>query len=363
MKNTRILPAVAATLLTTTAALPLAAQSTQVEALEARVAELENRPKLSFGAGGVDVQIYGYIKGDLIYDLDSDLGTTVFGFSRLVPGGDTGSNFRGQAIQSRLGIRASLEGAKAVLEGDFFGNGGGGFRLRQAYVDIGGFRLGQNWTNFMPIESYPSTLDFQGPAGIPFARVTQARYTFGSASGFGGSASIEQAAGDSSDPAFTGALSYTSDRYFVKLAALGTQVSAGGGAEVDGFGVNLSGNAQLWEGGAINASYTTGEAISSYLGFGGADVFGGAAVEAKGLTIGLSQQVNKWNFGLAYGLRTNDIGGATDTEELQTVHLTANYQIRDNTTTGIEYIHGERSLFDGTSASAGRVQASVQFNF
>ncbi len=341
---------------------PAFAQDARVTALEARVAELEERPKLSFGVGGVDLTVYGYIKADLIYDVDSDLGTTIFGLGSLAPGAGTGSNFRGQAIQSRLGVRAEFDGATAVLEGDFFGSGGGQFRLRHAYVDTGSLLFGQTWTNFMPIESYPSTLDFQGPAGIPFARVTQARYTFGGDSGLGFSASIEQSAGSSSEPALTAAVFHTGERYFVKLAALSTNVSTPTG-DVDGFGVNLSGNAQLWNGGSLNASYTTGEAISSYLVFGGDDTFGGAAVESEGVTIGVSQEVNNWTFGLAYGWRENDIGAATDTESLETIHLTTVYQLRENTTLGLEYITGERDLFNGSSASADRVQAAVQFNF
>lgn len=358
-----------ATLKVTTATLALTAlagtalaQQTQVQALEARVAQLESKGSVSSGRSGVDLTVYGYIKGDLIYDLDTDLGTTVFGLGSITPGGNTGSNFRGQAIQSRLGIRASGNGASGVLEGDFFGSGGGGFRLRQAYVDIGNLRFGQNWTNFMPIESYPSTLDFQGPAGIPFARVTQARYTYDTDSGFGYSASIEQSAASSSDPALTAAAFYTGNNYFLKLAAVGTTLSDPAG-NVDAFGVNLSGNAQLWEGGSINASLTSGEAISSYQVFGGSDTFGGSAVESLGLTLAVSQQVSDWNFGLAYGLRDNNIGAASDTETLETIHLTANYQITETSTIGLEYIAGTRDLFDGTSASADRVIASVQYNF
>ena len=344
------------------AGFPAVAQQSRIDVLEARVAELEDRPKLSFGAGGIDLTIYGYIKADLIYDLDSDLGTTIFGLGSLAPGAGTGSNFRGQAIQSRLGVRAEFEDATAVLEGDFFGGGGGQFRLRHAHVSFGNFLVGQTWTNFMPIESYPSTLDFQGPAGIPFARVVQARYTSGGHGGLGFSASLERSASSSSDPAVTAAVFYTGDRSFVKLAAVSTNVDTAGG-DVSGWGVNLSGNAQLWEGGSLNASFTTGEAIASYMVFGGNDTFGGVGVESDGITVGLSQAMDKWTFGVAYGLREDNIGAATDTERLETLHLTANYQVRDNTSVGLEYIIGERDLFNGTSASADRVQAAVQFNF
>lgn len=350
-------------LLACISALPLAAQDTTISALEARIAELENQPKLGFDTDGVDLTFYGYVKADLIYDFDTDLGTTAFGLGSLSPGAETGSNFRGQAIQSRFGLRANIDSASAVLEGDFFGNGGGGFRLRHAYVDVGNFRFGQNWSNFMPIESFPSTLDFQGPAGIPFARVTQARYTQPLANGLSFSASLEQAAGTSTDPALTGAFSYDGDRYFVKLAAVGTRVTSDTGGEVDGFGVNLSGNAQLWSGGSLYGSLMTGEAIGSYMQYGGPDTLNGQVVESDGLSIGISQTINNMSLGVAYGLRENNIGVATDTEQLETVHLTASYHVRENTTFGVEYITGERDLIDGTSASADRIQSSVQFSF
>ena len=343
--------------------MPLAAQDTTVSALETRITEIENQPKLGFGSNGVDLTFYGYVKSDLIYDFDTDLGTTAFGLGSLSPGAETGSNFRGQAIQSRFGVRANIDSASAVLEGDFFGNGGGGFRLRHAYVDVGNFRFGQNWSNFMPIESFPSTLDFQGPAGIPFARVAQARYTQPLTNGLSFSTSLEQAAGNSTEPAVTGAFSFDGDRYLLKLAAVGTHVTSDVGGEVDGFGVNLSGNAQLWSGGSLYGSVMTGEAIGSYMQFGGLDTLNGQVVESDGLSIGVSQTINNISFGVAYGLRENDIGEATDTKRLETVHLTANYQVRENTTVGVEYITGERDLIDGTSASADRIQSSVKFNF
>jgi hypothetical protein len=39
--------------------------------------------------------------------------------------------------------------------------------LRHANLTVGNLLIGRSWTNFMPIESYPVTLDFQGPSGIP----------------------------------------------------------------------------------------------------------------------------------------------------------------------------------------------------
>lgn len=344
--------------------------ATEIAALRARLDALESREadsRLSFGNGidGTKLTIYGYIKADLIYDLDSDLGTSFFDLSTLDPGAETGSSFRGQAIQSRIGFStvtpSDYGDITTKLEGDFFGGANGGtFRLRHAYGTIGGFTLGQTWTNFMPLESYPDSIDFQGPAGIPFARATQLRYAHNFSDAIAVSASIEEAAGDSSDPAFTLAGSYTGKNYFLKIAGITNQLNDG----TDAWGVNLSGNAQLWEGGSIQASYTMGEAIGSYDTFFQSDVFGGQAVELEGITLGISQNfAEKWTARIAYGYSSLDIGPLTGTESLETVHVGVDFRATDSTSFGLEYITGERGLFDGTNVRADRVQASAQFNF
>jgi len=350
------------------AAFPAVAQE---NAIETRISALEAEiDRLSFGSG-TEVEIYGYVKGDLIYDLDTDLGTTIFGLANLTPGSKTGSNFTGQAYQSRLGFRATTPTADGDffvrVEGDFFGDGGGSFRLRHAYGEYRGFLVGQTWTNFMPIESYPGTLDFQGPAGIPFARKAQLRYSLDIGNGLGASFSIEEPAGNSDSPAATAALFYSGETYFVKLAALATTIDFNG-RSFDGYGVNLSGNAQLWEGGSVQASFTTGEAISSYMVFGGADVIslagGDRAVETTGVTLGVSQDLGeRFSLGLAYGLREIDQGNAGDTESLETVHVGLRYTPVENVSFGIEYIAGTRDTFGGGSVSADRVQAAAQFSF
>src|SRR6056297_56883 len=350
------------------AAFPAVAQE---NAIETRISALEAEiDRLSFGSG-TGVEIYGYVKGDLIYDLDTDLGTTIFGLANLTPGSKTGSNFTGQAYQSRLGFRATTPTADGDffvrVEGDFFGDGGGSFRLRHAYGEYRGFLVGQTWTNFMPIESYPGTLDFQGPAGIPFARKAQLRYSLDIGNGLGASFSIEEPAGNSDSPAATAALFYSGETYFVKLAALATTIDFNG-RSFDGYGVNLSGNAQLWEGGSVQASFTTGEAISSYMVFGGDDVatIGGpdTAIDTSGYTFGLSQDFGEqWRAGVVYGKRENDQGNAGDTRSLETVHLNLSFMPTERATFAVEYIDGTREIFGGGSANASRLQTSAQFNF
>lgn len=313
-----------------------------------------------------EIDIYGYTKLDLFYDPDAPLGTTTSGITGLTPGADSDSSSDAHAFQSRLGVRTTTSTAlgdvKTQIEGDFFGNGGGGFRLRHANGQIGGLLAGQTWSNFMPIESYPSTLDFQGPAGIHFARIAQLRYTSDLGSGFQVSGSLEDdAAGE--HLALTAAASYTFDQGFVKVAGISRQLT-GATETVDGFGVSVSGNAELWQGGLIQANYVTGEGIGSQLVFGGADLDGDDAIETDGYTLAISQAIgDQFTIGAAYGRRDVDSGGVDEIEEIETVHLTALYNPVENVTFGVEYFTGEVTQFDGDTVEADRIQGSVQFNF
>lgn len=353
------------------------------QSLEEQVAELRSRVDDIYGDGSkgfriapnTRLKVYGYVKTDFIQDLDYDLGTTIFDIVNVTPTTPTEEAFRAQAIQSRIGFwtytDTELGELQVRLEGDFFGGGanGGEFRLRHAYGQLGGVLIGKTWSNFMPIESYPDSLDFQGPAGIPFVRPEQFRYTHDFGNGFALSGSIERDAassGGSDGPAVTAAASYTFGDSFVKLAGLYRNIDGGPGVgDIDGWGVNVSGYTSLWEGGKLQASLTTGEGIGSYMVFGGADFLGNQAIETTGVTLGLNQKVNdKLSLGLVYGYRDIDIGAnPTDPENISTVHATAYYQPVERMTLGLEYIFAEKEQFDGQSVDANRVQFSAQFDF
>ncbi|GEJ57592.1 DcaP family trimeric outer membrane transporter [Anaeromyxobacter diazotrophicus] len=98
------------------------------------------------------------------------------------------------ARTSRFGIETSTPtkiGAVGVkLEGDFnASNLESGqsftnsvlFRLRHAYGTVAGasgtFLVGQTWSNFLDLASYPDTVDFNGPGSIALIRQPQIRYT------------------------------------------------------------------------------------------------------------------------------------------------------------------------------------------
>ncbi len=404
--NTRH-PALIATLLATTFAMPALAETAaelkqQLTALEARIDGLESEGRLKFPSG-TTVEIGGYIKTDFIFDFDEALGDAfnVDGISIT----DVGDNnrFRAHARQSRLFFKTSSDTnrgpLKTHIEFDFFGGGGNEIfsnsynpRLRHAYGTWNGWTVGQTWSNFMPIESYPTTVDFNGPAGIPFIRQAQLRYTFKVSDSVAISASLENSefsgrdavgpiseststgirAGLDELPDFTLAASWKGDKAFVKLATVVRKFgSPTSNDTATGWGVNLSGNASLWEGGTIFGSLSYGDGIGRYLINGFAqDAFIDAAgqiqtIEASGATFGVSQAISpKLTAGLALGYyEVNDTFAATDTDNISTAHLSLFYKPTERMTVGAELIYGRREIVNGDSDDATRLQTSVQFNF
>ena len=402
--------AIVAALLATTVVSPALAETAaelkaRVAALEARIGSLEDEGRLTFPSG-ISVEVGGYIKTDFIFDFDEALGDA-FNVDGITIG-DVGdeNHFRAHARQSRLFIKTSTDTnrgpLKTHLEFDFFGSNGNEVfsnsyspRLRHAYGTWNGWTVGQTWSNFMPIESYPTTVDFNGPAGIPFIRQAQLRYTFQVSDSVAISASLENsefsgrdAAGTISEtsgssisglragldqlPDFTLAASWKGEKAFVKLAGVLREFdSPTSNDTATGWGINLSGNASLWEGGTLYGSLTYGDGIGRYLINGFAqDAFVDAAgnlqtIEAVGATLGVSQAISpKLTAGLALGYyEVNDTFAATDTDNISTAHLSLFYKPTERMTVGAELIYGRREIVSGASDDATRLQTSVQFNF
>ena len=358
-------------LLGSTLAAPALAEAhmSDMAALEARVAELEAQRTAPLGFGGnTELDFYGYIKADLIYDFGYELGNTTFGLNTLDATSEEGDFFNATARQTRLGFTTTTQTAMGELgtqvEGDFYGTGET-LRLRHATTTLGGLRVGKYWTTFMPISSYPATLDFQGIAAIPFARQTQVRYTAEFGGNYVAEFAVENSNADSDRPVYIAALAYDTDPVLVRASVLSGQVNDGAGGEVDTFGVNLS-TTLTFGNTTIDASYTDGEGINSYMVFLGEDLnAAGEAIDMQAGYVSLSQTVGeKITLRAMYGLRENDSGASVDsTERLSSIHLNANYEIVENTSVGIEYFKGKRETFAGDEYEVDRVQASLTYTF
>ncbi|MCH8952798.1 MAG: porin [Proteobacteria bacterium] len=357
---------------------------------------------------GTEIEISGYIKADFIYDFNEGQGDLFVPESISTSGGGDENRFRAHARQSRLRIKTSTPTAwgplKTHFEGDFFGGGGNQvisnsttFRIRHAWATIGGLGAGQYWSNFMPIESYPGTIDFNGPAGLTFIRQAQLRYTApvndnlsisvslensefsgrnagglfsestGGGNSFGVNAGLDQA------PDFTAAAIYRDDWGLVKLAGLGRYLGSPndqGDGEI-AWGVSISGNAKLWPGGKVMGAFLYGDGVGRYLVNGvGQDAFVDAsgdvhAIEAFGGAIQVRQQLtDTFAVAIAYGrAEFNDSRVGSDLDTVQTIHGSLFWSPVERLTFGAEVIWGSREDANGSDDDAIRLQTSVQVNF
>ena len=356
-----------------------------------------------------EVEISGYIKADFIFDTSESVGDLFVTESLTTGAANDEQRFRAHARQSRLRFKTftptDLGEMTTHLEGDFFGNGGNevfsnshSFRLRHATATVGGLRIGQYWTNFMPIESYPATVDFQGPAGIPFIRQAQLRYTHDLSEQWSVSGSVENSefsgrdangafsesttratndfginAGLDQAPDITAATTYADDWGLVKLAGVGRYLGSPNdqGDDAFGWGVNLSGNTEPWRDGILRGSLTYGDGVGRYIlnGF-GQDGFVDAngdvqTIEAYGATVQVGHNLtDNVQALLAFGrYEALDTFRPGDLDNTNSVHATLFWSPIDFVTFGTEVIYGNREDANGDSDDNVRFQQSVQVSF
>jgi len=147
-------------------------------------------PTADMPAPVAEITVYGYVKGDVIYDTKYDSGYTFCGASCLPSAKKTGGHVRLTAKQSRFGIKSKVDTAigqiRTVVEGDFYGSpfaANDAFRLRHAY---GEWDITPNWTFLAGQTWYTaglrtigiSVVDFSGPAGPSYSRRAQVRMTY-----------------------------------------------------------------------------------------------------------------------------------------------------------------------------------------
>ena len=144
-------------------------------------------PTADLPAPIAEVVVYGYVKGDVIYDFDKDLGDFFYVGGLWTSSGNGDEHVRLHARQSRFGIRSRTDTAigqiRTQIEGDFFSEGNR-FRLRHAYGEWDmtpnwTFLAGQTWRTAVLLPIGVSTVDFSssaGPNGFP--RAAQVRMTY-----------------------------------------------------------------------------------------------------------------------------------------------------------------------------------------
>jgi hypothetical protein len=149
------------------------------------------------------IRLYGFAELNWIHDWKATSPGDAFTFLAFQPlNGTAEAKVKDSRVvtarTSRIGFETSTPTSYGPLsvkvEGDFYRDRPNEFpgatrfdqaslnsqiyRLRLAYGQVGGWRIGQDWSTFMDVENTPETVDFNGPIGYPFLRQPVIRYTY-----------------------------------------------------------------------------------------------------------------------------------------------------------------------------------------
>ncbi len=369
------------------------------------------------------LKIYGAARMDSTYDLrgrivdtfNNDWAAAVFvqPFDNSATGRRHGQFFT-TARASRLGFMARTPTPSGNLlvkvEGDFnapnpyqaeLGSNSTLFRLRHAYGQLGNILLGQTWSNFTDLRSFPETVDFNPPGSATLLRQSQLRYSLPlGASSLAFSLEnpesltwLPPAYDRANNPAWPGDYdrmpdltanwTWNGERAHLSLRAA-TLEYRNDNAQRRGYALGLSGSTRLGEN-TLVASVQGGEGIGRYL-FN--SVLQGATAIGSDLRL---WKAAGWHLGLTHpwnaALRSNVIVSQTrfgrdvaadaalraawlgviddfvPNRRVDQAFLNTFWGIEKNIELGLEYAWGKRRTFGSESATQERINATVNVNF
>ena len=344
------------------------------------------------------IQIGGFAQLDMIFDFDR-IGSRDNFIPRTIPtdiGGAGETNF--SARQTRLFVKTTSPTDWGTLttyiETDFFGSDNTAeLRLRHAYGEIGDDRKllgGQTWSVFVDASAFPATLDQEGAAGEMITRRPQLRYTHKLPSDFTWAISLEDPNPDFSNavgadgegvarfPALASNVRMKRDWGHLQLAGLLRQLTfdpdVGSREHVLGWGLNFTGQINLFENDKLQFQLAGGDAIADYMNdtngvgldgfYDGSDLHG---LMAAGVVLGYQHWWSKkWDSNFIYSFAwiedDDDLPGSVYSSGQYAV-VNLRWHPAERVMLGGEMLFGVREDQDGDNGEAFRVQFSAQYKF
>jgi len=354
-----------------------------------------------FEVGNTKASIKGYIKLDMIYDVNENLGDN-FVIPQMIklsgPKAEGETNFH--ANQSRIAFTTStpLEGStlETMFEWDMFGSGGSSPepRLRHAYGSWNGITAGQTWTNFVSDGALGQMrkINFLPEPGTNPARQAQLRY---SRDGFsialedplelgGGIIAPVGVSADRQLPDLTARYQGKSGNLNYAAAAVVRTLGYDTGSADDmavGWGFNLEGAYKASNKITLRATVKYGNGIGGYIANSPAakasayiDPVSGDihAIKQIGAAASISIAAGPGAINLGYGMAQADmddavadgaIAAASANEKFTATHLNYIWSAAKNVRYGAEVGYHTREVQSGDSGSAVRLQGMVQYLF
>jgi hypothetical protein len=355
-------------------------------------------PTADMPAPVAEIVVYGYVKGDVIYDFNHDLGDSFAVSAMTAATGKEKDHIRLHARQSRFGIKSKVDTAigqiRTQIEGDFFSSAVKSvnfrnnttssrtdlFRLRHAYGEWDitpnwTFLAGQTWSTADLLPIGINTVDFSGPAGPTVGRTPQVRIKY-----HDGPLSWAVAIESPTHTSETNVPNFAS--YFQYDFPGGHQfIVTGDIADVRristsdiAWAVQAGANINLADMAYLTTGVIYGRGQPSHFGADNGNIpeFAGAAgtgkaVESLGFSIGLSFNINDTTtFNTAFGYfnnlnSVNDAGGAA--KRVMTVHANILWRPVSQMQMGWEVMWGEEKFVGGGKKHDVRAQFGTWFYF
>jgi hypothetical protein len=364
-------------------------------------------PAIDFQVPGTNTNLTvgGYVKLDVIYN-DVSAGDNNQANIEYVPSGvplDDATDgeedhlvFNGR--ESRIWVKTSTPTdfgpIKSHLEFDFDTNTGNQVvsnshqsRIRHAYFTLNNWLMGRTWSLFMHLDSLPELNDFGGPTGSMFVRQAQVRYTIPLTDSSSLAIGLENPETYANTGAFDDGLlpdmiiryNMNPDWGNLSAAAMIRNLVVDNGT-VDDTAFTFSGQVgavvKITPNDTIQGAIQAGDGLGRYSSL--ASHFDGV-VSNDGDVEALQQIAGfigyRHVFGGAYNWRTNvvmgyskaddpsEINSTANTEQTFSIHANAFMDWVPGARLGVEYIRGEREVYDGRDGTLNRIQFSARYLF
>lgn len=312
----------------------------------------------------------------------------------------TVTDLTAQASRFSISAQRDVSGEKATahIELDFLGSFQGNERvtnsfaprLRRAYLDYKGLRIGQEWSTFQNTSAIPESASFLALSdGMIFDRQPLIRYTTGNfqfaiengdttVTPVTGSGRID--ADSNSLPDVVARYNFSGDYGNVSVAALGRQLRLESGVVDEstyGFGASVSGRINVGDRDDIRFNAVAGEGLGRYVGL---NALNGAAINP--LTGDLEAipsfggfvawrhpfgETARLNIGASALFADNPdflttLNPATN-KSLQSAYAAILWDIAPKVTMGIEGLYGVRELENDDDGSLSRFTFSAKYGF
>lgn len=373
---------------------------------------------VELSAGDYEANLYGFARVVAAYDIDEDISNGGRGgnFAAITKGdADTADGHFGMdANTSRVGLSVvNPEGVKAVVEFDFDNSASLDPRLRHAYGEYKGVRIGRYWSNYNSWVGNTANVDFDGVPGTAGAqdRTEQITYMSGPLSvslenaidygGVVGEAEVLTLQSDgtqqpvltpgqdrgtvTSSPALTAKFEDSQGGISYSVGVMAKQTGYDTGANDDsaiGYAGFLAGKVAITDMVSVQGAINYADGANAYVyragsNFAGADAYVDAngdveTIEALGGALGASFALGGGrSVNAGYGTTMSDLDDAVQsgavsagaTESNTTMYVNYMWSPVDSVSMGVQFENLETESQGGADGDANRIMYLAQYNF